>query len=306
MRVGVIGSGYWARTVHGRSVAQHPKVDLVGVWGRDRSRAAETAAELKTRAYADVDELIAAVDALTFAVPPDVQVEIGVRAAAAGRHLLLEKPIATSVADARRLEAAVDRAGVASIVFFTRRFTAETQAWLREVGELGGWECGRAEFAASIFVEGNPFGSSPWRRQKGGLWDVGPHALSVLLPVLGQVTAVSAGGGVRDQVHLILRHDTGASSTASLSLSVPPAAVETSIYVYGEHGRQTAPSGPFDALVAHAAALHALVDLAARPAAGHPCDVHFGARVVEILAAAEESLATGRLVELPSTGAPVQ
>jgi predicted dehydrogenase len=306
MRVGLIGSGYWARSVHGRSAAQHDGVDLVGVWGRDASRASEAAAELDTRAYADLDQLIGDVDALTFAVPPDVQADLATRAASAGRHLLLEKPIATSVGDARRLEAAVDQAGVASIVFFTRRFTPETQAWLRQLDELGGWECGRAEFAASIFVEGNPFGSSPWRRQKGALWDVGPHALSLLLPALGQVTAVVAAGGVRDQVHVVLQHENGRSSTASLSLSVPPAATATSMYVYGEHGREAAPAGPFDALLAHGVALDALLDLAARPGAGHPCDVHFGARVVEVLAAAEESLAARRLVEVQGARARVQ
>jgi len=306
MRVGLIGSGYWARTVHGRSAAQHPGVELVGVWGRDAARTSEAAAELQTRAYADLAELIADSDALTFAVPPDVQADIATRAAVAGRHLLLEKPIATSAADALRLEAAVDRAGVASVVFFTRRFTAETQAWLQHLEVLGGWECGRAEFAASIYVEGNPFGSSPWRREKGALWDVGPHALSLLAPALGHVTAVVAAGGIRDQVHLVLQHENRRSSTASLSLSVPPAATGTSIYVYGEPGRQSAPAGPFDPLVAHGVALDALVDLAAKPGAGHPCDVHFGARVVEVLAAAEESLATGRLVEVHSASARVQ
>jgi predicted dehydrogenase len=306
MRIGLIGSGYWARTVHGRGAAQHPRVEFVGVWGRDASRTSEAAAELQTRAYADLDELIADVDALTFAVPPDVQADIATRAAVASRHLLLEKPIATSVSDALRLEAAVDRAGVASIVFFTRRFVAETQAWLHHLEVLGGWECGRAELAASIFVEGNPFSSSPWRAEKGGLWDVGPHALSLLVPVLGQITAVVAAGGVRDQVHLVLQHENGRSSTASLSLSVPPAATGTSIYVYGQPGRESAPAGPFDPVVAHGLALDALVDLAAEPGAGHPCDVHFGARVVEVLSAAEESLATGRRVEIRTATARVQ
>ena len=217
LRIGLIGSGYWARTVHGRGAAQHPRVDFVGVWGRDASRTSDAAAELQTRAYADLDELIADVDALTFAVPPDVQAEIATRAAEASRHLLLEKPIATSLADALRLEAAVDRAGVASIVFFTRRFTAETQAWLDQLEVPGGWECGRAEFAASIFVVGNPFGASPWRGEKGGLWDVGPHALSLLMPALGPITTVVAGAGIRDQVHLVLQHENGRSSTASLA-----------------------------------------------------------------------------------------
>jgi predicted dehydrogenase len=160
----------------------------------------------------------------------------------------------------------------------------------------GGWECGRIEFAASIFTEGNPFGDSPWRHEKGGLWDVGPHALSMLIPALGEVTSVVALQGIRDQVHLALQHAEGRSSTASLSLMVPPAATGTSVYVYGEHGREDAPADPFDPLAAHGVALDALVEQVARPNKGHPCDVHFGAQVVEVLAAAEQSLSTGRVV----------
>jgi predicted dehydrogenase len=298
IRLGVIGSGDWARTVHGASAAQHPGVELVGVWGRDRAKTTETASELGTRPYPDLDRLFGDVDALTFAVPPDVQADIALRAAEAGRHLLLEKPVATSSSDARKLESAVAEGNLASIVFFTRRFVPETQAWLQRLAEIGGWECGRAEFAASILVEGNPFGASPWRREKGGLWDIGPHALSLILPALGEVESVVAGGGIRDQVHLVLQHVGGRSSTLSLSLMAPPAAIGHTVYVYGEHGRETAPPGPFDPVVAHHAALDALITSIAAPEAGHPCDVHFGARVVEVLAAAEESLARGRRVSL--------
>ncbi len=298
MRVGLIGSGYWAKQVHGTSAAQAPDVELVGVWGRDQTRTQEAADGLGTRAYADLDRLIGDVEALTFAIPPDVQAEIATRAARAGRHLLLEKPIATSVADARTLEGAVADAGVASIVFFTRRFVPQTQTWLDHLAEVGGWECGRAEISASIFTEGNPFGTSPWRHEKGGLWDVGPHALSILWPALGPVRSVVAGAGVRDQVHLVLRHANDRSSTASLSLMVPPPAAGNALYVYGEHGREDAPPGPFDPVLAHRAALDALVAQASAAEKGHACDVHFGARVVEVLAAAELSIRSGARVDL--------
>jgi predicted dehydrogenase len=296
MRVGVIGSGYWARRVHGASTAGHPDTDLVGVWGRDAKRTAEAADELHTQPFMDLDALLQQVDALTFAVPPEVQARIALQAARAGKHLLLEKPLATSVDEARRLEAAVDAARVASIVFFTRRFIPEMAEWLRQMQERGGWQCGRVETAASIYVEGNPFGNSPWRKEKGGLWDVGPHALSVLIPILGDVTSVVAGGGRGDQVHLVLEHTENRSSTISLSLSVPVAAVGNSTYVYGEHGRETAPSSTVDATLAHAAALDALIEQAARAEPRHACDVHFGTRVVEVLAAAEASLRSGRRV----------
>jgi predicted dehydrogenase len=300
IRFGLIGTGYWATTVHGASVTRHPGVDLVGVWGRDATKSNDAANELGTRPYADVDTLLADVDALTFAVPPDVQAEIATRAAKGGRHLLLEKPVATSVAGAARLEKAVAEAQVGSIVFFTRRFVPETQAWLRHLDDQGGWDCGRVEFAANI--QDGPFGPSPWRHEKGGLWDVGPHALSLLLPVLGDVTSVIAGAGRRDQVHLVMTHTGGRSSTASLSLSVPKAATGTTIYFYGESGREAAAANPLgsDGLIsAHQAAIDALIGQIEQPGSGHPCDVHFGVRVVEILAAAEESLTTGRRVDTP-------
>jgi predicted dehydrogenase len=297
IRLGLIGSGYWARTVHGASAAQHPGVNLVGVWGRNSEKAHEAADELGTRAYTNLDQLIDDVDALTFAVPPDVQAPIGLHAARAGRHLLLEKPVATALSDARKLEDEVAERRLASIVFFTRRFTPETELWLQHLEKLGGWECGRAEFAASLQAEGNPFGASPWRYAKGGLWDIGPHALSLLLPVLGEVESVVAGAGMRDQVHLVLQHAGHRSSTVSLSLLVPEAAAGNSVYVYGEHGREVAPD-PFDPVLAHRAALDALIASIATPGARHPCDVHFGVRVVAVLSAAEESLSTGQRVTL--------
>jgi len=299
VRVGLIGTGYWASDVHGASLASHPGVELVGVWGRDATKAETAARALATRAYGELDALLGDVDALTFAVPPDVQVEIATRAAQAGRHLLLEKPVATSVAAAEQLAQAVVDAGVASIVFVTRRFVPETQAWLRHLDELGGWDCGRVEMAANL--QGGPFAASPWRHVKGGLWDVGPHALSILLPVLGDVVSVVAGAGRGDQVHLVFAHVDGASSTASLSLTVPKAASGNALYFYGEHGRETAPATPLDAgglVKAHQTALDALIAQIAHPSTGHPCDIRFGVRVVQILAAAEESLATGRRVDL--------
>jgi predicted dehydrogenase len=301
LRVGLIGTGYWAKAVHAPSVRHHPDADLVGVWGRDPSKAADLAAEFGAQPYADVDALLADVEALTFAVPPYVQSDIALRAAEAGRHLLLEKPIATSVAAAERLEDAVARNQVASIVFFTRRFVPETSAWLERVNDLGGWDCGRAEFAASALVDGGVFSSSPWRYDKGALWDVGPHALSLLLPALGDVTAVVAGGGRGDQVHVVMRHADGASSTASLSMTVPPPAIGNMVYVYGHSGRMTAPSTALERaqiIEAHGAALDALINQINKPGTGHACDVRFGLRVVQILGAAERSLATKQLVQV--------
>jgi len=300
MRIGLIGTGNWARTVHGPSVAAHPNAHLVGVWGRDRARAVEVAGELGSVAHADLDGLLDTVDAVTFAVPPDVQPAIAVRAARLGRHLLLEKPIALTAADAVGLERAVADAHVASIVFFTRRFLPDVQAWLERVAEQGGWYSGRAEADFNYLIDSNQSVTSPWRREHGALWDLGPHSLAQLLPVLGQVTAVTAVRGRGDQVHLIIRHTENRSSTASFSYTSPTVS-GNSLYVDGTEGRLAAPMGNLsnaEFLAAHRAALDALIDQSQRHDASHPCDVHFGARVVEVLAAARQSLASGCQVEV--------
>lgn len=294
MRVGLIGTGYWARTVHAASAARRSEFEFVGVWGRNAERAAEVATEFHIRAFADVGELIDSVDALTFAVPPDVQADVALRAVRNGRHVLLEKPVALSAETARDLEAEVAASNVASVVFFTQRFVPSTQAWLQRTLGVGGWVSGRVEMHSNIYVPVGPFSLSQWRVEHGALWDIGPHALSLLWPVLGEVTQVVAGRGVADRVELILRHSGGQSSTISISLTAPPAAIGRAVYFDGEQGRSLLPdTDRTDVVQAHGAALEALMHQAQQPHPAHPCDVHFGARIVEVLSAAEQSLASG-------------
>jgi predicted dehydrogenase len=126
MRFGVLGTGYWAKAVHAAALAGHPSAELVGVWGRDVAKAKAVGAEFDVQGYGDVDELLSQVDAVAIALPPHVQAPMAERAATAGKHLLLEKPIALDVAAADRVVAAVGDAGVASVVFFTFRFQAAT------------------------------------------------------------------------------------------------------------------------------------------------------------------------------------
>jgi predicted dehydrogenase len=300
-RLGLIGTGYWARSVHARSAATNPNVELVGVWGRNSERTQQLANDFGIRAYTDPDALIEDVDALTFAVPPTVQIDIALRAVRRGRHVLLEKPVALSTASAQELEETISANNVASIVFFTQRFVPTTQTWLRDAAASGGWVSGRVEMASNIYAAGGPFASSAWRREYGALWDIGPHALAFLWPVMGEVTAVVAGRGVEDQVHLIMRHAGGGSSTASVSLTCPPAAIGRTVYFDGEQGRWMLPPPAADqaeTIRALQSATDALIEQSGESQPQHPCDAHFGARVVEALAAAEESLKTGRWVEL--------
>ncbi|MEV1285614.1 Gfo/Idh/MocA family oxidoreductase [Micromonospora sp. NPDC049679] len=298
MRVGLFGTGYWAAETQGAALAAHPKVKLVGVWGRDPAKAATLAQRYGTRAYTDVDELIADVDAIAVALPPDVQAGIALRAAEAGRHLLLDKPLALTVEDADRVVAAVERTGVASVVFFTNRFYGNVAEFLDRTAVTGGWHGSRATMFASIFHPGNPYGASPWRREKGGLWDIGPHALSIILPVLGPVTEVAAVDGPRDAVHLVLRHAGGASTTMSLTLDAPPEARSFDFAFWGDTGVAVVPRGDGTQVAAFTAAIdQLLVDLGAGVPA-NPCDVRFGREVVAVLAAAESARAQRRTVTI--------
>ncbi|MFD7764464.1 Gfo/Idh/MocA family protein [Streptomyces microflavus] len=290
LRIGLLGTGPWARNTQAPALAAHPGVELSGVWGR-RAEAAETLATAHgTRAYtgeAGIDALLERSDAVAFALPPDIQAPLAVRAAEAGCHILMDKPVATTVEGARAVAEAVAKAEVASVVFCTLRFAPETAAWIAEQASVGDWFTARALWLGSLYAEGSAseYADSPWRREKGGLWDVGPHALSVLIPVLGEVTELTAARGPADTTHLILRHTSGASSTVTLGLSAPPAAAGMDIELRGEHGTATIPEWD-GAEAAFRGAVDALSE-AVRTGVPHACDARFGLHLTELLARAE-------------------
>ncbi|MFJ3308880.1 Gfo/Idh/MocA family protein [Streptomyces sp. NPDC086549] len=290
MRVGLLGTGPWAQGAYAPALSGHGGLDFAGVWGRRPEAASALAEQYGTRAYDDVDALLDDVDAVAVALPPTVQADLAVRAARAHCHLLLDKPLALSVADGRAVVEAAERAGVASVVFFTTRFQKEPQAWIDEQAAVTGWFTARAEWLGAVFTSDSPFAASPWRRAKGALWDVGPHALSVLLPVLGDVRGVTAAAhGPGDTVHLVLDHVTDTSSTLALSLTAPPAAAGAAVELRGEAGVTLLPRSSEGAVPAVARAAEALF-AAARTGRPHSCDAAFGLRVTEILAMAEARL----------------
>ena len=276
---GLVGTSYWADVTHAAGIAAHPEAELVGVWGRDPAKAAALAAKHGVRAFDDLDELIAAVDAVAFSVPPDVQAELALSAAEAGKSLLLEKPLALSVEAAERL---VEAVRAPTVVFFTFRLDPGLAAWYRDEVDGRSWDGASVLYLASIFEPGNPFGHSPWRREQGGLWDVGPHALSALLPALGKVERVEAVRGPRDEVHLALTHESGAASSVALSLTAPAGVSE--VVFWGAEGLVRRPdTADVDRIAAYGAAIDALL-------VGHTTfDASFGLEVVRVLAAAESA-----------------
>ncbi|MGC5038985.1 Gfo/Idh/MocA family protein [Streptomyces sp. DT190] len=292
MRIGLLGTGPWAQMAHAPALSRHDELDFAGVWGRRPEAAKELAERHGVRAYDDVDALLADVDAVAVALPPQVQAELAVRAARAGCHLLLDKPLAPTVEQGRAVVEAAEAAGVSSVVFFTTRFQPGPQTWIAEQAAVGGWFTARAQWLGAVFTSESPF-ATPWRREKGALWDVGPHALSVLLPVLGDVRHVSAAAyGPGDTVHVVLDHVQGASSTLTLSLTAPPAAAGAAVELRGEAGVAVLPDGGDGAVPALMRAADALL-AAVRTGRPHRCDAAFGLRVTEILTAAQELLDDG-------------
>src|SRR6185437_6723794 len=160
----------------------------------------------------------------------------------AGKHLLLDKPLALTTAAADAVVDAVDANGLASLVFFTDRFVPATVTFLAEQAAIGGWYAAHGTLYASIFQPGNPYGESTWRKEYGGLWDIGPHALAVVLPLLGPVVDVSAADGPRKTTHLLLSHVGGAASTISVTIDAAPEALTNTIAIFGEHGTAVVPN----------------------------------------------------------------
>jgi predicted dehydrogenase len=261
------------------------------VWGRSPDKVAALAADLGVRPYATLDDLFVDVDAVAIAVPPHAQAEFAVQAAQRGVHLLLDKPLALDVAAADGVVAAVERAGVGAAVFFTMRYTENVAIWLDEVATEE-WYSGRVRIYTSIFEPGSPYAQSVWRQDKGALWDIGPHALSVTIPVLGPVESVIAQQGRGDAVDIGVRHAGGATSTLSLSLTAPEGARGSEWQFLGATSASTMPTPATTPLEAFVACIDDLLG-AVRDGRPSRCTVQFARDVVGILAAAERALIAG-------------
>jgi predicted dehydrogenase len=283
VQVGLIGAGHWARKVHAPGLVAHPKTELTLVWARKPEAAARLADATGTAVATSVENLLDQVDAVAFAVPPSVQAELACQAASAGKHLILEKPLAPDVASAQRVVDAVDKAGVAALMMLTMRYSAATKAWLRTLAETGVWAGGSAKWLSGALL-GEVYGNSAWRHESGALADVGPHALDLLDAAIGPITRVLAANRTSEDLwQLIVEHENGATSTATLSLrlAIEPSIVELS--VYGEHGYRTLERQADTASDSYRALLDDLTAMVETGSSNHPCDVHRGLHLQNLL-----------------------
>lgn len=230
VRVGLVGAGPWARTMHARMLAQGPETTLTAVWARRPVAAREVAEPYGAGVAESFDELLGGCEAVAFAVPPAVQAELAPRAARAGRALLLEKPLGPDLRGARAVAEAVAEAGVVSQLVLTKRYHPATRDFLRRAAEVD------VTGARSCYLHGAFLGgdlATTWRLEHGALLDLGPHLLDLLDAAVGPVVSVRGAGDPRRWMELTCEHEQGAVSQASLSGAVNLPRVRTRIELFG-------------------------------------------------------------------------
>jgi predicted dehydrogenase len=298
VRVGLVGAGQWARTMHAPLHAAGAATRLTGIWSPSGRGVAELAAEHGVTAFGSFEELLAASEAVDFAVPPRVQAGLAVEAAGAGRALMLEKPLGASLDEARRLRDAVVGAGVANIVVMTKRFHPRTREFLRSAAELTA--TAPAIAVTSRYVHGGFLGSGfldadargGWRDELGVLFDLGPHLLDLVETAAGAVVAVRASGDPREAVLVVTEHADGGAGSALLSGRVETPGVLTDVEVYSHAG-----TAAYSTLGMDHAEVWPVVraEFAAAVRTGSPVtvDVRRAFRVQQLVEAAAQSLARG-------------
>ncbi|MFI6497003.1 Gfo/Idh/MocA family protein [Nonomuraea typhae] len=282
VKVGLVGAGPWAEMAHAPMLAASPEIEFVGVW----ARRPEAAARLGAPVFERLEDLFEASAAICFCVPPAVQAELGVKAARAGKALLLEKPLADSLDGAERLAAAVAEAGVASQMLLTLRYAPQTRAFLARCAEIEPFG-GHAVNVSSVLSGDHPFGT-PWRLQRGALLDVGPHVIDLLDAALGRVVGVRAHGNPLGWAGLLLDHEGGAVSEVSLCMAGAGDLPPSQFAVYGRKGNAVLPGFDDDPLAVVAAEFAQTV----RQGGGHPLDAAHGLRLQRIISEAEIQVTT--------------
>ncbi|GIX22597.1 MAG: UDP-N-acetylglucosamine 3-dehydrogenase [Gammaproteobacteria bacterium] len=127
VRTAVIGAGYLGR-FHAQKYAALPGVELVGVVDIDPARAAAVAEEVGSRAYTDPEAVLDRVDAVSVVTPTVTHAEVAATCLDRGVHVLLEKPMTTTLAEADRLIELAERRGLVLQIGHLERFNPAVQA----------------------------------------------------------------------------------------------------------------------------------------------------------------------------------
>ena len=298
-RFGLIGTGTWVREVQAPAAALSRAVRLTSIYGRNHAAAAQIAAENGAAVETDLNRFLDGVDIVGIALPPQAQPEFAMAAIAAGKHVLLEKPVAIETEAARRIADGLDAKGLRSLVFFTTLMNPRIRMWIADVHTVGGWVGGRTDAFSGVLVDpSNPFHSTRhWRSTRGALWDTAPHAVALMTKIFGPVIDVFASAGSGDLKAAVLMHRDGGLTTVNFAMDLPES-VPGETVIYGAAGKRSMPTHVLDwrtnARQVYGEALASLVASIDGEQTSHP-DARFGACVTSVLAAIEESLASRRV-----------
>jgi len=191
LRVAVVGAGYWGPNLI-RNFQSCPDTDLRLVCDADRSRAERAVGRYSTVRVTDAfDEVLAdgAVEAVAIATPARTHLDLAMACLESGRHVLVEKPLATTVADGRKLIDAAAEHGVALMCDHTYCYTPAVRK-IRELTLSGA--LGDIQYVDSVRIN-----LGLVQRDIDVLWDLAPHDLSILdviLPPGREPLAVAAHG----------------------------------------------------------------------------------------------------------------
>ena len=207
----VLGSGgLRAAAVEGD--AEEARLGALGaVCDRNPEKANAMVAEFGGRALAFADMLAdETIDGVVLALPPHEHAEAALQVIAAGKHVLVEKPIALSVEDARRVVEAADASGLVAMTGHVLRYhpAFEALADLVAGGQLG----------AVKYIHSHRLGLGRFHSENDALWDIAPPDLSLIMALTGERPGEVHGEGsavlnhLSDFAHLHLAFPSGVRS----------------------------------------------------------------------------------------------
>jgi len=211
--VGVIGYGLAGRAFHAPYVRATPDMALRAIVTREPAKVLADLPDM--RVVPDVAALLAEpdIDLVVVASPDALHAEHAIAALEAGKHVLIDKPFATSLADARRITAAGEAAGKQVTVFQNRRWDADFRT-LRQL--IADGALGEIVQFESHFDRWRPTPTGRWKEaRKGGVWlDLGPHLVDQAVVLFGRPEGISLdlatmrdGAPSPDYFHAVLRYE---------------------------------------------------------------------------------------------------
>jgi predicted dehydrogenase len=252
LRVGMVGASWYADGMHLPSLKSHPHANVVAFCSLRQENAAGLAQKYAIpQIYRNHQEMFAQteLDAVVIAVPDDQHYGITMDALDAGLHVVCEKELALTAAQARQMAERATAAGVKHMTFFTFRWLPHTR-YLAELIHAG--YVGRIYSCHISYVSGGGRdGQYKWRfdgvRANGILGDLGSHLIDLARWYCGDLARVSAtlgkyierpGVPSNDSAMLLLEATSGAQIHihASAVAHVGPGGLQQKIAIHGEAG----------------------------------------------------------------------